>query len=115
TPPHFWALALRFSGQYAKAGVPMLPVVAGVRRTTRQIVGYSVLVVATSLALVPAAGMGPVYWISALVLGAWFVAGAVRLQRRDGRAPMRLFRDSITYLALLFAAVAVDTLIRFGP
>ena len=115
TPPHFWALALRYRGDYAAANVPMLPVVRGEAETARQIVIYTVVLVAVSLLLLPAAGMGWVYLVAAVVLGALFVARALRLRAdaSDGRAAIRLFRYSITYLTLLFAAVAVDALLRF--
>jgi protoheme IX farnesyltransferase len=109
TPPHFWALAMRHTRDYADAGVPMLPVVAGDRATRRQILVYSVITVATSAALWPVADMGAIYVASAAALGAWLLVHAVRLLRsRDARAPMAMFRFSITYLALLFAAVGVD-------
>jgi heme o synthase len=114
TPPHFWALALRFKGDYAAAGVPMLPVVRGEAETARQIVLYSVLLVAVSLLLFPAAGMGIIYLASAIGLGLAFVWYAVRLVRdgENGRAAIRLFRFSISYLTLLFMAVAADALFR---
>ena len=116
TPPHFWALALRYRRDYEAAGVPMLPVVAGVGETTRQIVAYSVALVGTSLALIPVADLGGLYAATAAVLGVWFVADAVRLRRTDGRpaVAMAVFHHSITYLALLFAAVAADTVVRLG-
>jgi protoheme IX farnesyltransferase len=111
TPPHFWSLAMRFKDDYAAAGVPMLPVVAPAAQVTRQIVGYSWAMVAASLVLVPF-GAGVVYAVSAAVLGAAFLVEAHRLHRRVMRAepakPMALFHASITYLALLFAAVAVS-------
>jgi len=115
TPPHFWALALRYRGDYAAAGVPMLPVVRGEAETARQIVLYTIALVAVSLLLLPAAGMGWVYLVTAIVLGAMFVTQALRLRAdaADGRAATSLFRYSITYLTLLFAAVAVDALVRF--
>ena len=115
TPPHFWALALRYRGDYAAANVPMLPVVRGEAETARQIVLYTFLLVAVSLLLLPAAGMGWVYLVAAVVLGALFVVRALRLRAdaADGRAAIRLFRYSITYLTLLFAAVAIDALVRF--
>jgi protoheme IX farnesyltransferase len=114
TPPHFWALALRFKGDYAAAGVPMLPVVRGEAETARQIVIYSLLLVAVSLLLMPAAGMGWIYLIAALALGAAFVWYAVRVLQdaTDGRAAIGLFRYSISYLTLLFAAVAIDSVLR---
>lgn len=112
TPPHFWALAMKFSDDYARAGVPMLPVVAGEAETARQIVLYSWLMVAVSLLLHPVAALGWVYLAAAVVLGAVFLAEAYGLRRRVASAaptkPMRLFHWSITYLTLLFAAMALD-------
>ena len=115
TPPHFWALALRYRGDYAAASVPMLPVVRGEVETARQIVLYTIALVAVSLLLLPAAGMGWVYLVAAVVLGAMFLVGALQLRADagNGRAAIRLFRYSITYLTLLFAAVAADALVRF--
>ena len=115
TPPHFWALAIKFSDDYAAAGVPMLPVVAGLKETTRQIVLYSWAMVAISLLFHPVARMGHVYLVSCLVLGAVFLREAHLLARRarlgEAVKPMRLFHWSITYLTLLFAAMAVDQLL----
>jgi protoheme IX farnesyltransferase len=110
TPPHFWALALHFKEDYGRAGVPMLPVVAGERTTVWQITLYSVVVVAVSLLLYPIASVGSVYLVSALALGAVLVGQAIALHRRPYRA-MRLFRWSNLYLALLFASVVVDVLV----
>jgi protoheme IX farnesyltransferase len=116
TPPHFWALALRYERDYAAAGVPMLPVVAGGAATVRSILAYSLVLVATSLLLWPVASTGPVYPAAAVVLGGLFIARAISLRRsRTVAAAMSLFRYSVAYLALLFAALAVDTLVRFGP
>jgi heme o synthase len=117
TPPHFWALALRFKGDYAAASVPMLPVVRGEAETARQIVLYALLLVAVSLLLFPAAQMGLIYLGAALILGGAFMWYAMRLLRNvaDGRAAIGLFRFSISYLTLLFAAVAVDSLLRIPP
>ncbi len=114
TPPHFWALALRYRSDYAAASVPMLPVVRGEAETARQIVLYTLLLVAVSLLLFPAAGMGLIYLVAAVGLGAGFVWYSVRVLRdvSDGRAAIRLFRFSISYLTLLFAAVAADSLLR---
>jgi heme o synthase len=116
TPPHFWALAMRFRDDYAAAGVPMLPVVASDEVVTRRIVTYSWVMVATSLLLWPVAQMGWLYGVSAVLLGAVFLREAHRLAgavRRGGPvAPARLFHWSITYLSLLFAAVAVDVLLQ---
>jgi protoheme IX farnesyltransferase len=116
TPPHFWALAMRYSGDYAAAGIPMLPVVRGPEETRRQILLYSLLLFGTSLLLVPIAHMGAVYAATAIVLGGWFVGRALRLWRSASAAQsMRLFRFSIVYLGLLFAAVAVDAALRLPP
>ena len=114
TPPHFWALALRYRSDYEAAGVPMLPVVRGEAETARQIVLYTLLLVAVSLLLFPAAQMGLIYLVSAVVLGVAFLWYALRVQRDagDGRAAIGLFRYSIGYLTLLFAAVAADALFR---
>jgi protoheme IX farnesyltransferase len=112
TPPHFWALALMLKEHYARAGVPMLPVTRGDRETARQIVWYSVvLVVAT---LIPAAlgTFGLVYAVAALLLGAVFVYYAIALRRAlERRNAVRLFHFSLLYLALLFVAMAVDTVL----
>jgi protoheme IX farnesyltransferase len=115
TPPHFWSLAMRFKDDYAAAGVPMLPVVAPAKSVTRQIVGYSWAMVAASLALVPF-GAGPLYAAVASVLGVWFLVEAHRLHRRVVRGeqprPLALFHLSISYLSLLFVAVAVGQFVR---
>jgi protoheme IX farnesyltransferase len=112
TPPHFWALALKYSDDYRAAGVPMLPAIRGARETAVHILLYSVMVVAVSLLLYPAARLGAVYLTAAIVLGGLFVGHAVRLFRDGGaRAAMALFRFSITYLGLLFAAAAADRLV----
>jgi protoheme IX farnesyltransferase len=114
TPPHFWALALRYQGDYAAARVPMLPVVRGEAETARQIVLYTLVLVAVSLLLFPAARMGLIYLVSATGLGIAFVWYAVRVLRdvSSALAAIRLFRFSISYLTLLFAAVAADSLLR---
>jgi heme o synthase len=113
TPPHFWSLAIRYRDDYAAAHVPMLPVVATFKRTARQIVLYSVLLVACTLFFAAVGHMGPVYIVAAALLGAGFVAMAIRLQRQTSeRAAMAMFRYSITYLTLLFAAMAADVVIR---
>ncbi|HLF69849.1 MAG TPA: heme o synthase [Actinomycetota bacterium] len=112
TPPHFWALALRYSDEYAAAGVPMLPVVRGVAETTRQMIMYSAVLMAASLALYPIGAMGIPYLVSALVLGAGFIVHAIRLSRSPSPlAAMGFFRSSISYLVLIFAAMTVDTFI----
>lgn len=115
TPPHFWALAMRYSGDYAAAGVPMLPVVRGEDETRRQILLYALVLFGTSLLLYPVAGMGPIYLATAIALGGLFVYQALRLWHRPSPAfSMALFRYSIVYLGLLFAAVAADGLIFPG-
>jgi protoheme IX farnesyltransferase len=112
TPPHFWALSLRFSRDYAAAGVPMLPVVKGDDETRRQIFLYSLVLFATTLLLAPAAGMGPIYLSAAVVLGGVFVYRALVLWRRaDPDTSWRLFTYSIVYLAALFGAVALDAIV----
>ena len=119
TPPHYWPLSMSFTDDYAKAGVPMLPVVEQMTTVARQIVAYSWVMVLTSLALVPVADMGWVYLVAALVSGGLFVAEAHRLLAAAGRGakqsvlkPMRLFHFSITYVTLLFLGVAIDPLLH---
>jgi protoheme IX farnesyltransferase len=115
TPPHFWALAMRFKDDYAAAGVPMLPVVAAPVTVARQILAYSWLMVVASLALVPVAHLGLIYLVSAAAVGGWFVLEAHALLARTSAGrdprPMRLFHLSITYLTLLFVAIAIDQLV----
>ncbi len=112
TPPHFWALSMRYRTDYAAAGVPMLPVVRGERATTRSILLYTIVLVGVTLVLYPVARMGAIYLAAALGLGAVFLYRAVALWRTTSPAlAIRVFRFSITYLALLFVAVAVDRLI----
>jgi protoheme IX farnesyltransferase len=116
TPPHFWALSLRIRKDYAAAGVPMLPVVRGVPETTRQIGLYTILMVAISLVLFAVARMGPIYLAAAVILGALFLRQAWQLWRRGASeeestaGAIRLYRYSISYLTLLFAAIAIDAL-----
>ena len=118
TPPHTWALALRYREDYANVDVPMLPVVAPAREVGRQVVIYSWVMVAVSLTLWPVAGTGVVYPVAAAVLGAGFLLEAHRLwgRARDTEdlariQPMRLFHASNLYLSLLFVAVALDPLL----
>ena len=112
TPPHFWALALLIKRDYAAAGIPMLPVVRGERETARSIVIYSFVLVGVTLLPVLGRTLGPVYVISAAVLGAAFIGLALALQRQT-TAPRarRLFSYSLAYLALLFVAMALDPLL----
>jgi protoheme IX farnesyltransferase len=118
TPPHFWALAVRYRDDYEAAHVPMLPVVTSLRRTTLEILIYSVLLWALTMLIGPSAHLGWVYGASATVLGAMFTFYALRLYRhaRVDRAnvgeAMRLFHFSITYLSALFILMAVDVLVR---
>ena len=113
TPPHFWALAIRYRDDYKSVDVPMMPVVASFKRTAAQIMGYTVLVAVVSLVFGWSAGMGPLYWVSAAVLGVVFCVYAARLWL-DPTQPraMKLFHWSITYVTLLFVAMAVDQLLR---
>jgi heme o synthase len=109
TPPHFWALSLLMKDEYAKVGIPMMPVVRGERETRRQIVLYSLLLYAVTQLPFCAGGFGGIYLVASVVLGLAFVAGAVRLYRRaDRRAALRLYLFSLAYLALLFAAMVAD-------
>jgi protoheme IX farnesyltransferase len=115
TPPHFWALAIRYKDDYAAADVPMLPSVATVRSTAVQIVVYSVIVWALTLVFAPVAGMGWLYTVAAVVLGAGFVGLSVEVLRTESTSmAMRLFTWSITYLTVLFAAMALDVIVRNG-
>ena len=113
TPPHFWALAIRYREDYAAAEVPMLPAVASLDHTSRQILYYTVAVLGTSLLFGAVADMGPLYVAAALVLGGMFLLRAVQLRRDPTtRRAMQLFAWSITYVTLLFSAMAVDQLVR---
>jgi protoheme IX farnesyltransferase len=120
TPPHFWALSLRIRKDYAAAGVPMLPVVKGIPETTRQIALYTLLMVAISLVLWPVARMGLIYLGAAVGLGAVFIWQAYGLWRRGAseeastQGAIKLYRYSISYLSLLFLAIAVDALVFTG-
>jgi len=109
TPPHFWALSLLMKDEYAKAGVPMLPVVRGERETRKQILLYSILLYAVTQLPFCAGGFGTIYLGASIVLGGVFVGGAVRLYRRaDRRAALWLYLYSLAYLALLFASMVAD-------
>ncbi|MHB2027649.1 MAG: heme o synthase [Acidimicrobiales bacterium] len=118
TPPHFWALAVRYRDDYEAANVPMMPVVTSLRRTTLEILVYTVILWALTLLIGSSAHLGWVYAISATVLGALFTFYALRLYRHAlvGKAnvaeAMRLFHFSITYLSALFILMAVDVLVR---
>jgi heme o synthase len=110
TPPHFWALSLLMKDEYARAGVPMLPVVRGEAFTRRQIVLYTLMLIAITIAPVATGLFGGIYLGVASVLGLAFLAGAIRLQRTIERRPaLQLYLFSLAYLAVLFAAMAIDT------
>ena len=109
TPPHFWALALLLKDDYARAGVPMLPVVAGVDKTKRSILLYAVLLLVLTLMFFTTQAVGWIYLGAALVLGLLFIYHAARLVRRPGiEGAVGTYVYSLAYLALLFAAIAVD-------
>ena len=115
TPPHFWALAIKHSDEYKAAGVPMMPSVVPMKQTIRQMLVYTVLLTAVTLTLAPVANLGPIYWVSALVLGLAFTASTVDLSRNPSTArAMRVFGFSITYVTLLFVAMAVDVFVHHG-
>ncbi len=109
TPPHFWALSLLMKDEYAKVGVPMLPVVRGEHETRRQILLYSILLYAVTQLPFCAGGFGVPYLVASVTLGGVFIAGAVRLYRRaDRRSALTLYLYSLAYLALLFGAMVID-------
>jgi protoheme IX farnesyltransferase len=117
TPPHYWPLSMRYREDYDRAGVPMLSVVATPVAVARKVIAYAWAMVACSLLLWPVAGTGLVYLVTAVVAGAGFLLEAYRLLARakahePALAPMRLFHLSITYLTLLFVAVAVDPFVH---
>ncbi len=115
TPPHFWALAIRYREDYAAAEVPMLPVVASLHTTAVRILLYTLLLWALTVLFAPVAGMGNIYLGAALVLGAVFTYYAARLLRDNTpQLAMRVFTWSISYITLLFGAMAVDQLVRSG-
>jgi heme o synthase len=109
TPPHFWALSLLMKDDYAKAGVPMMPVVRGERETRRQILLYTLLLYAVTQLPFCAGAFDGIYLAASMTLGAVFIAGALTLYRRpDRRKALRLYLYSLAYLALLFGAMVVD-------
>jgi protoheme IX farnesyltransferase len=117
TPPHYWPLSLRYKKDYTDAGVPMLPVVRSNHTVGVQIILYAWALVASTLLLIPVASMGLIYTITALITGAWFVVESYRLYKQaivgEIDNPMRLFHGSISYLTLLFVAIAIDPLFYF--
>lgn len=119
TPPHFWALAIKYEDDYAAASVPMMPVVEGHRKTSRQIVAYSIVVWALTIALWFVASLGWLYLAVAMVLGLLFTGGAVRLAVEtdpeiQAHRSMNYFTFSITHLSVLFLTLAVDQLVGWG-
>ena len=117
TPPHYWPLSMRYLEEYKVANVPMLPVVAKNEVVGRQIILYAWAYLASTLLLIPVAGMGIIYTVVAVVAGIWFTWESHRLYNearvRVPENPMRLFHGSITHLTLLFLAIAIDPLITF--
>jgi protoheme IX farnesyltransferase len=117
TPPHYWPLSLRYKSEYNDAGVPMLPVVRNNKTVGVQIVLYAWALVASTLLLIPLAEMGIIYTATAVVTGTLFIMESHRLNaeasKGDIKNPMRLFHGSITYLTVLFVAIAVDPLLFF--
>lgn len=117
TPPHYWPLSLRYKQDYTDAGVPMLPVVRNNQTVGVQIILYAWALVASTLLLIPVASMGLIYTVTALATGTWFVVESYRLYRQamvgEISNPMRLFHGSISYLTLLFIAIAIDPLLYF--
>jgi protoheme IX farnesyltransferase len=113
TPPHFWALAIKYKDDYATADVPMLPSVASLRTTATRILLYTLLLWGLTLLFGPVAEMGAIYLVAAVVLGAVFTGMAVKLRQDPTTAlAMRVFTYSITYITLLFGAMALDVLVR---
>jgi protoheme IX farnesyltransferase len=117
TPPHYWPLSVKYREDYAKAGVPMLPVVRSAKTVVVQIVLYSWAVFASTLLLIPVAQMGVIYSATAIIGGVWFIVAAYFLYaegiKGEIKKPMPLFHLSNIYLTLLFVAIAIDPLVRF--
>jgi heme o synthase len=113
TPPHFWALAIRYADDYRAANVPMLPAVETAAVTARKMVGYTALMVAFTLVLIPVADLGVIYSVTAVVTGGLFFWSTVDLCKNPtAQRSMRVFGFSITYVTLLFAAMTIDILTR---
>lgn len=117
TPPHYWPLSMKYRDDYKSVGVPMLGVVRGRAQVGLQVILYTWATVACSLLLIPAAGMGVVYTVTAIGAGVWFIYETHRLYnlaiRHESVSPMRVFHGSISYLTILFLAVAIDPLLPF--
>ncbi|MGE5211849.1 MAG: heme o synthase [Acidobacteriota bacterium] len=115
TPPHFWALAVKYADDYRAADVPMLPAVVPIEVAVRQMFWYTVALVVSTLVLIPVADLGWIYGVTAVVLGGIFLGGTIALKRHPTpSASMRLFGFSITYVTVLFGAMTVDVLVRHG-
>ena len=116
TPPHYWPLSMRYKDDYAAAGVPMLPVVRSPQVVGVQIILYSWALVASTLLLIPASNLGWIYTVASVASGGWFLFEATLLYNAsktgEVKTPMRLFHGSITYLTVLFIAIAIDPLIH---
>ena len=117
TPPHYWPLSLRYKQDYTDAGIPMLPVVRNNQTVGVQIMLYAWALVVSTLLLIPVAQMGLIYIVTSLIIGSWFLIESYKLYKQalagDISNPMRLFHGSISYLTVLFAAIAVDPLLYF--
>jgi protoheme IX farnesyltransferase len=115
TPPHFWALAVKYADDYRAADVPMLPSVAPMAEVVRQMIWYTVALVISTLVLIPVAELGWIYGVSAVVLGVIFLGGTIALGRKPTpQASMRLFGFSISYVTLLFGAMSLDVFVEYG-
>jgi protoheme IX farnesyltransferase len=115
TPPHFWALAVKYADDYRAADVPMLPAVAPIESVIRQMIWYTIALVITTLVLIPVADLGWIYGVTAVVLGIMFIGGTFALRKHPTpAASMRLFGFSITYVTVLFGAMTLDVLVRYG-
>ena len=115
TPPHFWALAVKYADDYRAADVPMLPSVVPMAETVRQMIWYTVALCISTLVLIPVADLGWIYGVAAVVLGAVFLGGTIALGKYPSEAAsMRLFGFSITYVTLLFGAMSLDVFVRYG-
>ncbi len=112
TPPHFWALAIKYADDYRAANVPMLPAVVPFDHAVRQMIGHTIAMVACTLVLIPVADLGAIYSVTAVVLGAAFLASTIVLAKRPTAAmSMRVFGFSITYVTVLFGAMTLDVLL----
>jgi protoheme IX farnesyltransferase len=113
TPPHFWALAIRYADDYRAANVPMLPAVESAEVTARKMVGYTILMVTFTVVLIPVAHLGPIYIVTALATGGLFLFSTANLGKNPTpQRSMRVFGFSITYVTLLFASMTIDVLVR---